>query len=177
MIPNFSKCSNCSQNISKHFFARLSLPCGRVSRENLKGRSSECSRVTTKRRKMRTRRSSHPPTCASGGLVLLELSPLVVHLIRLRFLFLLLVNLSIFGSSPSVPSSCSFSSSSSWNLFLVGPFHFEINGEAYEFTMLLRQILLSAFLQELGSVLLPTPNHFRSSVDPTMDNLSVFCSK
>ena len=62
-------------------------------------------------------------------------------------------------------------------LFLLGFLHVEVNGEAYELKVLFRQIPLSEFLQELGLVLLQAPNHFRSSVDPTMDNVSVFCAK
>ena len=66
---------------------------------------------------------------------------------------------------------------SSWKLFLLGFLHADLNGEDYELRVLLRQVLLSAFLQELGSVLLQAPNHSRSSVDPSMDNLCVFCVK
>ena len=129
---------------------------------------------------MRTRRSTHLRFVHPEDKFFLELSTLVVQLLRLLFvllfLFLLLfLNFSTFSSSPALPSSCSFSSSSSWKLFLLGFLHADLNGEDYELRVPLRQVLLSAFLQELGLVLLQAPNHFRSSVDPSMDNLSVFC--
>ena len=101
-------------------------------------------------RTMRTRRSSHPPTCASGGLVLLELSPLVVHLLRL---LLVLLPLSLSPSHQLLDLGLIALLAFLVFLFLLRILHEKANGEAYELRMLFRQIPLSEFLQELGLVL------------------------
>merc|ERR1719284_1185027 len=59
------------------------------------------------------------------------------------------------------------------DLLLLRLFNVQLNGEANEFRVLLHQIFQSTLLQELGLVLLQIANDLRASLDLTMDHLGV----